>query len=75
MTQEAFIFTKEDGRIHHKKIDIKKSDSLKEELKDFIDSVRSGNRPTVSGEDGRRALEVALRVSDEIHKSQNGLVI
>ncbi len=75
VTQEAFIFTKEDGHIHHKKIDIKKSDSLKEELKDFIDSVRSGNRPTVSGEDGRRALEVALRVSDEIHKSQNGLVI
>lgn len=67
VTQEAQIYTKENGRIHHKKIDITKTDSLKEELMDFIECVRTNKQPLVSGEEGREALAVALEISRQIH--------
>jgi predicted dehydrogenase len=40
----------------------RKGDQLTAELKHFVDCVRTGNRPRVSGEDGRDALELAERV-------------
>jgi predicted dehydrogenase len=70
VTQEAQIYTRENGHIHHKKIDITKSDSLKEELSDFIDCVRTGRQPVVSGREGRDALALALRISQQIKDSQ-----
>jgi hypothetical protein len=48
VTQEALIFTKENGHIHHRRIDITKSDSLKEELSDFIHCLRAKKEPLVS---------------------------
>jgi predicted dehydrogenase len=70
VTQEAQIYTRENGHIHHKKIDITKSDSLKEELSDFIDCVRTGRQPVVSGREGRDALALALQISQQIKDSQ-----
>jgi predicted dehydrogenase len=70
VNQEAQIYTKENGHIHHKKIDIQKSDSLKEELADFVDCVRHQKRPLVAGEEGRAALELALRISGQIKNEQ-----
>ena len=67
ITQEAQIYTKDNGHIQHKKIDIAKTDSLKEELADFIECVRTKKRPLVSGEEGREALAVALEISKQIH--------
>ena len=72
VTQEAHIYTKENDRIHHKKIDITKTDSLKEELTDFIDCVRTKKKPLVSGEEGRQALAIALEISKKIHKIKGG---
>ncbi len=66
VTQEALIYTKENGQIRTKKINITKSDSLKEELSDFVDCVRQGKRPLVSGVEGRQALELALKISAQI---------
>lgn len=66
VTQEALIYTKENGQIREKTIDITKSDSLKEELSDFVDCVRHGKRPLVSGIEGRQALELALKISAQI---------
>jgi predicted dehydrogenase len=40
----------------------RKGDQLTAELKHFVDCVRTGTRPRVSGEDGRNALELAERV-------------
>jgi predicted dehydrogenase len=40
----------------------RKGDMLTMELKHFLDCVRTGNRPRVSGRDGRDALELAERV-------------
>ncbi len=70
VTQEAQIYTKDITGIHHKKIDITKTDSLKEELTDFVECVRSGKRPLVSGQEGRDALALALRVSQQIRDEQ-----
>lgn len=40
----------------------RKGDQLTAELKHFLDCVRTGRRPRVTGEDGRDALELAERV-------------
>jgi hypothetical protein len=40
----------------------RKHDQLTAELRHFVDCVRTGRRPRVSGEDGRNALELAERV-------------
>ena len=45
-------------------------DILEMELKDFINNVRNRTRPTVSGNEGRRALDVALRVISQIKENQ-----
>jgi len=70
VTQEALIYTRENGHIHHKKIDITKGDSLKEELTDFIDCVRTGRQPLVSGREGREALALALQIMRQIKDGQ-----
>jgi predicted dehydrogenase len=44
------------------------SDSLEQQLAAFLQSVRTRTRPVVSGEDGQRALELALRIADVIKK-------
>ncbi|MDY0268736.1 Gfo/Idh/MocA family protein [Trichloromonas sp.] len=42
------------------------SDALLEEVRSFVEVVRTGGRPVVSGEDGRRALEVALQINTRL---------
>lgn len=41
-------------------------DTLMEEIRAFVDSVRNGTPPVVSGEAGKRALEVALAISQRL---------
>lgn len=48
------------------KISTEKEEPLKAELASFIQSIRGGGVPKVTGEDGRRALDIALRVVDLI---------
>lgn len=42
-------------------------DALKAEIQSFLDCIRSGSRPVVSGEDGLRALETAVRIAAEVN--------
>jgi predicted dehydrogenase len=42
------------------------SDALLEEVRSFVEVVKTGGRPMVSGEDGRRALEVALQINTRL---------
>ncbi len=44
-------------------------DDLMEEIASFVTCVREGRPPLVSGEDGLRALETALRITDSISDS------
>lgn len=66
VTQGAMLFKKTDDKITAHKIRIKKKEPLKKELKSFVECVRAGRRPIVSGVEGRRALAVALEIVKKI---------
>ncbi len=70
VTQEAMIFRKTGEKILTEKIRIKKKEPLKKELKSFIECVRTGKKPIVSGVEGRRALAVALEIVKKITPSK-----
>jgi predicted dehydrogenase len=46
------------------------AEPLKQELEDFVDAIRNGRAPKVTGEDGRRALSLATRVAEAIESQQ-----
>jgi predicted dehydrogenase len=70
VSQEAAIFRKTGDKIIREKIKIKKKDPLKKELKSFIECVRTGRKPVVSGVEGRRALQVALEIIEKIESTR-----
>ncbi len=41
-------------------------DALLEEIRSFVDAVRNGTPPVVSGEEGKRALELALQINRKL---------
>ena len=45
---------------------VREHDQLTAELKHFVDCVRTGRKPRVTGEDGRDALELAERVLESV---------
>jgi len=45
-------------------------DILELELRDFISNVRNRTRPSVSGHEGRRALDIALQVVSQINENR-----
>ena len=49
-------------------LEVKDVEPLRAEIESFIDAAGTGSRPIVSGEDGRRALSLALRTLEEIHQ-------
>jgi hypothetical protein len=69
MHREAFRYVQNEDSPNKEKIRIKKKDALQVELKSFIDCVRNGRDPIVSGQQGRDALEVALRILEKIEGS------
>jgi predicted dehydrogenase len=67
------IFRKGDGEmfpgIPNVKIEekvLEQDDALREEISSFLESVQTGKPPVVSGEDGKRALETALRINRKL---------
>jgi predicted dehydrogenase len=46
---------------------LEQGDALKSEIESFLDCIRNDRRPTVSGEDGLRALETAIRITEQVH--------
>lgn len=58
-----------DGRpLEPEFIDIEKEEPLRLELSNFADCVANHKEPVVSGEDGERALELAVRVVESMHR-------
>jgi predicted dehydrogenase len=49
----------------------KEQDVLELELREFVENVRLRRKPTVSGQEGRRALEIALNVIQQIKENQS----
>lgn len=67
--QSATIHTKKDSHIIKRRLKIKKEEPLKKELESFVDCVMHKRRPLVSGEEGRRALSVALEIGEKIRET------
>lgn len=68
--QELQVFRREftdEGRprITHETVGMDKHDALTMELKSFLHCVRTGERPKVSGEDGRNALALAASITEQ----------
>ena len=55
-------------RLSHTPETFEETDSLREEIRHFLDCIRSGSTPLVSGTDGLRALRVALEVSQRMRQ-------
>ena len=47
---------------------LEQGDALKAEIESFLDCVRTGKPPVVTGEAGLRALETATRITEQVHK-------
>ncbi|MFP6681226.1 MAG: Gfo/Idh/MocA family oxidoreductase [Gammaproteobacteria bacterium] len=47
------------------------TDILMDEIRSFVGAVNEGLRPEVTGEDGKRALEVAVEISRRINEKNN----
>ena len=50
-------------------IEVEKKEPLRAELESFLDCVRTRSRPVVDGEDGLKALRLAIRVREAIEQS------
>jgi len=57
-------------RIVYEQPEVKEVNALQHEVRLFVEAVRTGKRPVVSGEDGRRALEVATIIMEKISQQQ-----
>ena len=53
-------------RIVEEKVEITKGDSLEREIEAFVEAVRSRGQPPITGADGLRALEVAVKIKEEM---------
>jgi len=54
--------------IEYQQLPVADTDPLEEQLRAFAESVCTGTKPMVSGEEGRKALEVATQVSELIQQ-------
>lgn len=76
-TQKATISRIKAGDIPQlmvKDISSDRRDTLGDEIRAFVQSVRSGVRPLVSGIEGRRALALARTITDAIEQGITGFV-
>lgn len=68
--QAGEVYWKENGSIKRDKIPVTKDEPLKLELASFLDSVRRRSEPKVSGEQGKRALDVAVGIIAQIRQTR-----
>lgn len=69
---EAYRLARADGQrptIEGGKLPVKQDEPLKLELADFLDAVRNRRAPLVTGEDGKRAVDLAAKIAAEISRN------
>jgi predicted dehydrogenase len=66
VAQNAKIFRRDGWQIHDEEINFAGEQPLQSEIHSFVECIQKGERPQVSGEDGRNALEIAHRVNAAI---------
>lgn len=65
--QKGKIFWREGG-IRQADVEVDPAEPLQAELSAFLDAVREQKEPTVTGQQGAAALEVALEITERIHR-------
>ncbi|MGO9803862.1 MAG: Gfo/Idh/MocA family protein [Steroidobacteraceae bacterium] len=55
--------------VHIEEQSLEQGDALKAEINSFLDCIRNGGQPVVSGEAGLTALETAMRITDQVNAS------
>ena len=66
--QAGLIYTMEGTRVRRSKIPLQKGEPLKLEIEAFLRCVRENAAPLVSGDQGKRALEVAFEIIRQIRQ-------
>jgi predicted dehydrogenase len=72
LTQSATLYSKHNDIMKRKNIGIRKEEPLKKELESFVDCALNGKRPIISGEEARRALKVAIDITEQIKAKLDG---
>lgn len=79
-TQDIEVYRKVDlgeqydtAQIMYDDIAITQADSLKEEIRSFINAVQTRSTPAVPGEAGRDALKIALEIVHQVESRKQGL--
>jgi len=65
-TQTGVIVSLRMGRVMERKLEPPSGEPLRIELESFVNSVKTRSAPAVSGEDGYRALELAIQINEAI---------
>ena len=61
----------EGPRMMSEEVEIEPTDALDLEIRSFVEKVRDRTAPLVSGRNGKRALEVALAITEQIERNSN----
>jgi predicted dehydrogenase len=69
--QEAYIYKKHASQIFKHALPIEKEEPLKKELEHFLDCIENNQTPIVAGEQAREALDVALKISQQLWAHNN----
>lgn len=62
---------KPDGSLEVKARQLDNADTLRAEVQAFLHAIQSGGPPAVSGEDGKRALDTALRIAQAVEEGRD----
>ena len=67
--QAGEMYWKEGGEIRKAPVEVEKDEPLKLELSAFVESVRDGKTPAVTGQQGTDALAIAFKITEMIMAS------
>jgi predicted dehydrogenase len=69
--QAGQIFRKDGDKISRDKVKVMKDEPLKRELASFVEVAKAGGEPRVTGAQGAAALELAVRISEDIRQTND----
>lgn len=67
--QSGEIYRRANGRITRDKVDIEREEPLRRELTSFVECASTGREPRVSGFQATAALELAVKITEQIARS------
>ena len=70
--QSAGMYRMGAGGVEKVEVNVEKDEPLKRELASFIESVKKGQAPVVSGQQGAAALDLALDITNRIAQGMKG---